>query len=196
MSSYYFPDMKPKAEIFRSTYVSSTGSYHYDNWNSRLEGYGAFYWPKFCERFAEDCQFGLLRANAVVGIVESDWESVFRKVYNEESPFEGLGRTYLQGQLSSPWTFFASKLAKDSSFSIHYPPLCPEWLFPYGYDQRQYLYDLEVCWEKVHPDYYKPWATTRIGQDSPEIARLKKIGETARREIDDVARRGAQNLKR
>ncbi len=194
--SYSFYGMKPKANMFRSSYVSSTSSYTYEDWASRLEGYGAAPWRELSERFAETFQFALLRGLAVTGIAGSDWNSVFRDVHYEASPFQSVAKLYLQGQLQADWRFFAQKLARETYNSTHYPSLCPEWLFAYGYPQQQYLSDLTVYWDGIPDDYYKPWATTRIGQDSPEVARLKKIGQEARREIDEVARRSSQHIKR
>ena len=193
--SYSFYAMKPKANMFRSSYVSSTSSYTYEDWKRRFEGYSADAWRKLEERFAEDFQFALLRGMAVIGIDCSDWDSLFGDIYRESAPFQGLSKLYVQGQLQADWRYFAKKIALETYKSNHYPPLCPEWLFGYGYTQRQYLSDLEVYWDGIPDDYYKPWASTRIGQDSPEVARLKKIGQEARREIDDVARHSSQHIK-
>ena len=112
------------------------------------------------------------------------------------APFQDLDRKCFKGDLSDPFTYFADRLAKEGKWRIHYPPLCPEWLFPYDYSQEQYLNDLELYWENVDNAYYRPWSTLRIGEDSPETARIKRLGEIARQEIDVVARHAGLYLKR
>lgn len=188
--------MKPKPNMFRTSYISSSSSYTYDSWKSRLEGYGASDWERLSKQLAENLQFALLRSLAVVGIATSSWDSIFRDIYYEYSPFRGFAKSIQTGQLQADWRFFAKKLALESDKSIYYPSLSPEWLWPYGYQQPQYLTDLGVYWDDIGDEYYKPWATTRLGQDSPEVARLKKIGQEARREMDEVARHSARHTKR
>jgi hypothetical protein len=188
--------MAQKPTMFRNSYVSSTSSSDYNDWKSRFEGYNAEPWLKLSERYAEDFQLAILQGMAVTGITCSDWNEIFRDLYHEFSPFQGMSKRYLQGQLAADWGFFAQKLAKETYKSIHYPPVCPEWLFMYGYQQADYLEDLAVYWDQIHDEYFKPWETTRLGQDSPELARLKKISQAAQREIDQVARHGAQQINR
>lgn len=193
---YNYSQMKFKLGMFRNTYVSSTSQSYYDDYARLLTGYDSDYWKKLEARYAEDFQVALLLGMTVTGIYCYDWKNVFYDLYHEHSPFQNITKLYLQGQLDADWGYFANKMAKESSKSIHYPAVQPVWLFPFGYDQSQYLEDLSVYWDNIHDDYYKPWETTRIGQDSPEIARLKKISQEARREIDMVAKYGGQHAKR
>ena len=193
--SYAYDLMKPYNLFFHTTTVAPTSVYSYQNWKSKLEGSSAYSWNQLCERLGEEVRYAVLRGMAVVGVVVSDWDTVFNNIHYENPPFQGMSRRYMENSTSLTWIYFNNMLAADKSTRIHYPPLCPEWLFPYGYTQRLYMQDVEAYWSNVHDDYFKPWSTVQLGQDSPEIARLKKIGETARREIDDVARHSAQHLK-
>ncbi len=194
--SYSYYTMKPKPNLLRSNYIASTSSSDYSGWQSQFEDHSWRNWSKLANRYAEDFQFALLRGMTLVGIACYDWDSVFGDIYNEHSPFQGLAKAFLQGHLTADWRSFAKKIALETYKSNHYPAVCPEWLFGYGYTQAQYLQDLAVYWDGIHDDYYKAWDTTRIGQDSPEMARLKKLGAVARQEIDQVARHSTQTLKR
>jgi hypothetical protein len=193
--TYSYGSMKPKADKFRSTYVSTPGSSTYKNWKDYLEGPSANDWNTFSERFAEDFQFALLVGVTIRGMACSDWRDICRTLCNESAPFQSFSKLCFQGQVKADWQYFAAKLALETSKGIYYPTLYPEWLVPNGYTQRQYLQDLAVYWDNIHDEYYKPWPTTRIGQDSPELARLRKLGQEARREIDAVAKYGAERSK-
>ena len=94
-----------------------------------------------------------------------------------------------------PLWYFVEKLGRETKLSIHYPPLCPVWLFPYGVSQQSYLDELRRYWDNAHADYFIPWDTTRIGYDTPEVARIKQLGEVSRQQIDEVARRGGLYVK-
>jgi hypothetical protein len=76
-------------------------------------------------------------------------------VYYESSPFQGLAKTHLKGELHADWRFFGDKFAKETYKTIHYPVGYPVWLFQYGYDQQQHVEDLAVYWDEIHADYYK-----------------------------------------
>ena len=103
----------------------------------------------------------------------------------------------MRGTLDADWRYFAEKLAFRLTYAYRYfPSLRPEWLFSYGYTQRQYLADLAVYWDDIHADYSISWNIAPIGHDSPEIARLKRLAQFARSEIDSVARHSEQYLKR
>lgn len=194
--TYSYGSMKPKPDKLKRTWASTPGSYTYESWKSKLEGSSAKSWQTFCEQFAEDFQFALLLGITVRGLILYDWDDVFRAVCQEYSPFQGFTKMYWQGQLKADWRYFTDKLAEKTSESLYYPTLYPEWLFPYGYIQKQYLQDLAVYWDNLADEYYQVWPDTQLGQDSPEIARLRKLGEAARREIDDVAKHSGQYSKR
>jgi hypothetical protein len=196
--SYHYSAMKPKRERFRSTYVASTSQTYYDEWKKYLEGPDSDPWQKLTEQFAESMQSNLLLALTMVGIYPSDWNDIFRALINESSPFQGFGRLYWNRQMDDYW--FTDKIVKETSKTIHYPAVYPEWFVLYGSKavdplQPIYLVLLAEYWDNIHDDYYKLWPTTRIGQDSPESARLRQLGETARREIDAVAKYGAERGK-
>jgi hypothetical protein len=194
--SYSYYDMKLKPGMTRNTSVSSTGSSTYSDWKSQFADYSWRSWPKFSQQFGETFQFEMLRGMTVIGISCSDWDDLFGNLYKGEAPFMGFAQSYLKGHLKADWLYFAEFIAKGTYKSLHYPAGCPFWLFPYGYNQKQYLKDLTVYWDNIHDDYYKPWETTQIGEDSPEVARMKRLGQVARQEIDQVGRHGQQNLKR
>ena len=124
-----------------------------------------------------------------------DWERILRAVHDAKPPFYEFGRRYFSTQVFAPLAYFVEKLGKEAKLSIHYPPLCPVWLFPYGVTQERYLHDLQRYWDNVHTDYFIPWETTRIGHDTPTVARIKRLGEVSRREIDEVARWGGLHVK-
>jgi hypothetical protein len=182
--------MKRKEGMFKDTSSVSTHDYRY--WKNYLEGSRASSWVKLNERFAEDYQFALLRAITIVGIAETLWNSVFDDVYKEKEPFEGLCKLHFEGQLKPDWHFFAKQLALETYRPSYYPARYPEWLLMFGYNHRQYLQDLEVYWDAIHPKYYQPWPGNRLGIDSPEVARLKKLGDLARDEITKIAEHGSK----
>jgi hypothetical protein len=191
--SYSYSSMKLKPEYARGS-ISSTGSYTYSDWKSQLSDSSWRNWPKFCQKFGETFQFALLRGMTVIGIACSDWDSLFGDVYNAVSPFTYLPQYCLKGGSLKDWDVFADIIAKWTSKSPHYPAGCPVWLFPYGYDQKQYLQDLAIFWDNIHDDYYRLWETAQIGGDSPEVTRLKYLGNVARKEIDQVAQHSTQYL--
>jgi hypothetical protein len=193
--SYSYYSMKPKPGMLRYSSVSSTSQSDYNDWKNQMEGYSWRNWPKLSTKLAEDVQGALLRGMTVIGIGCSDWDSLFGDVYHEYSPFQGMAKAFPPGQ-AVDWRYFAKKIALETYKSNHYPVNCPEWLFPYGYSQKLYLQDLAVYWDNIHEDYFLPWETTRSGQDSPEVVRLKRLGELARQKIDQAARQGSQQLKR
>lgn len=199
--SYYFSNMKPKQGVFNTTYVgsTSTGTYeHYEgffNGSEYVGSYGKNYWPLLEDRWAEDYQLAILRALTISGVSVYQMVEVFRYIYNEDGPFRGLGNDALLGKLRPDWKAFIDKIGKYSSWSHYYPCLCPAWLFPFNYTQKQYLSDLAVYWDNVPSDYGKPWDVTRIGEDSPEVARIRKVGKEARREIDVTAQHGQKHNK-
>ena len=182
----YFPDMQSKLEGFQ-TFNGIDPYSAYDSWEISLDGPMALHWPRLQLQLAEDFQFGLLRALAVSGTIPGYWDHLFMSIGYGLHPFEDLGKSYFQGTLRNPHQYFLRKLTEECTEGGCLPPVCPEFLFPYRYTQRAYLSDLAQVWENIHEDYYIPWATTRIGQDSPEIARLKKIGREACKEIDLLA---------
>lgn len=194
--SYSYYQMKLKPDMTRRSFVSSTSSYTYTDWKRQLVDASWRNWPKFSQQFGETVQFALLRGMTVIGIECSDWDRLFGDVTSEFSPFQGIVKAYLQGQLKADWRFFAQKIAKETDKSLHYPAGYPEWLFPYGYTQPMYLQDLAVYWDTIHDDYYKVWETTQLGEDSPEVARLKRLGQVARQEIEQVGRHSQHTLKR
>jgi hypothetical protein len=194
--SYSYYSMKLKPGMTRSSSVSSTGSYTYSSWKDKLSDSPYSNWYKCSLQYGESFQFELLRGMTVIGIDCSDWNGLFGDVYQENSPFQKLSKSYVEGGFKETWRFFAHKIANETYKSIHYPAGCPFWLFPYGYDQRRYVQDLAVYWDNIHDDYYRAWETTQIGEDSPEVARMKRLGQVARQEIDKVARHSQQNLKR
>jgi len=170
----------PRYNLF--PYVST-----YENWDTPLDAESAPNWPDFCQQFAENFQLGLLRALTVMGILPSYWNDVFVAVQSGMWPFENLAKGYFQNTLGDPYYYFLGRLNTDTTVISTLPAPCPEWLFPFRYSQRQYLGDLAYVWDNIQNWYYTPWETTRIGQDSPEVARLKKIGREAREEIDLLA---------
>lgn len=194
--SYSYYSMKPNEKMFRHTSVTYTGDYTYRDYASKMQGPNADAWKRIQDRFGEDTQQAILRGIAVAGVGISDWEASWNKMCFGVRPFDTMAKDYLERKIDLNWTYFGDKFAKEMYLDVHYPPLCPEWLYPYAYIQRDYLSDLSRYWNNIHDDYYKPWATTQLGKDSPEIARLKRLGEEARREIDQVANHGSQHLKR
>lgn len=193
--SYSFSNtMKPKKDRFRIGYVSYTSSSTYDDWSKRLDGPSAQLWQKLQTRFGEDLQLAMLLGATVIGISDTDLDRVFRSIYEETSPFDALSMTISSGGRTFDFMFFADKLAKETYYDVHYPCLCPEWLFAYGYSQQRYMTDLSLYWDGIPSDYYIPWETTRLGQDSPELARLKRLSQQARSEIDAVARHSSKRL--
>lgn len=194
--SPYYPTMKPKKEMFRGRNPQLTSGDTYQKWKLILEGPNANKWDKLTSRFAEDFQFAILRAMTITGVSCANWDYVFQIIGEAQSPFQDINTLALHGQLPADWRFFAHKLALETYINIFYPCLCPEWLFSYGYSQKQYLSDLAVYWENIADGYYRPWETTRFGEDSPELVRLKKLGQQARSEIDQVARHSEKYIKR
>lgn len=169
----------------------------YRYWPNNFEGDDADGWKQITERFSDDFQYAILRAVSVVGISPYLWNAVFGRISDDQSPFEQLTRDYMRGTLDADWHYFAEKLALRLGYLDRYfPSLRPEWLFPYGYTQRRYLADLAVYWDDIHADYSISWNIAPIGHDSPEIARLKRLAQFARSEIDSVARHSEQYLKR
>lgn len=193
--SYSYYTMKPKTELFRSTYVSYTSDYTYHGHANKVQGAGADAWRRVEARFGEDTQLAILRAMAVTGVAVDDWEALWNKICFGATPFATMAKEYLEGKIDLNWRYFAEKFAKECYHDLHYPPHCPEWLYPYAYTQRDYLSDLGHYWENIHDDYYNPWAATQLGHDSPEVARLKRLGEEARREMDRVARQSKNHLR-
>lgn len=180
-----YGDMKPNEDKFRSQRVRSTSKSDYNSWESRIEGYSSTEWNKLTERFAEDSQFNLQRAMLVAGVRDYSWPRIFKAVYEGDTPFEDLYRSHFRGDLVLDWHYFAQQLAlgEHRLYDTHFPPHYPEWLLPYGYRQPRYLKDLALYWDNIDDSYFAPWPDTIIGKDSPPIARLKKIGQEARREI-------------
>lgn len=169
----------------------------YSSWRNIFEGDRAYKWKRITERFSDDFQYAILRAVSVVGVHPDAWNAVFDRISDEWSPFDQLTREYMRGTLDADWRYFAEKLAFRLTYANRYfPSLRPEWLFSYGYTQRQYLADLAVYWDDIHADYSISWNIAPIGHDSPEIARLKRLAQFARSEIDSVARHSEQYLKR
>ena len=185
--------MKPNSLYFRSERVAGTNDSDY-----RLPPFVFVMgpWGTFRRRYLEDYQQGILRALAVGGIVPNDWDRVFSCAVDGKPPFHDLDRKAYKGEIASPFDYFVEGLIQEGKWRIHYPPLCPEWLFPYNYAQRDYLNDLERYWENVDNSYYRPWPTRAVGEDSPEVARLKWLGEVAREEIDEVARQAGLYMNR
>jgi hypothetical protein len=193
---YNYYHMRLRVYMVRDNHVSKTDTETYSDWKSQFADYAWRAWPKFSLRFGETFQFALLRAMTVLGIESSNWDSLFGDILNESFPFDGITKAHLKGDLKVDWLFFAQKIAKETYKSIHYPAVYPEWLFPYGYSQPMYLQDLPIYWDNIHDDYYKPWDATKIGEDSPEVARMKRLGQVARQEIDEVGRHSQKHLKR
>lgn len=193
--SYQYSLMKLNPEFFGSRYVSPTSHIDYRNWGSKLIGTNASDWHKITEKYWDQTESNLLFAMALVGIAVRDWELVFRAFYNETGPFKGMVKTSLQGRVILIGENFVDRFVQSELAAIHYPPLQPEWLVPYGYTQGDYLFDLHTLWKNVHDDYRKPWDTTQLDEDSTGIDYIRKLGEAARREIDDVAKYGSKHLK-
>lgn len=191
----YYP-MSLKRDMAQSNYISGTGFATYYGWKKQLPETNSGNWWLFRRQFNEAFQFAMLRGMTVIGVGCEDWGSLFIEVLGEYSPFKGVVKAYTQGNLKANWPFFAQKIAKETSTSIHYPAIYPEWLVPYGYNQKMYLQDLPVYWDNIHEDYYKPWKTTPIREDSPEVVRVRRLGEVARQEIDEVGRHSQKYLKR
>jgi len=195
--SYSFKSMKPKQLKYgrRSVAVVYTSDSTYSNWRDYLEGAYAEPWRNVTSRFGDYPQNTLLKALAITGTACSDWNKIFRALYEGRKPFENLAKEYLQEKLRLEWEFFAEKVAQDNT--VHFPPLCPEWLFNYGSQSQQfYVQALNYYWDDIDDAYYKPWEVTRLGHDYPDTVRLRKLGQQARDEIDQVARHSEQYLKR
>jgi hypothetical protein len=190
--------MKPNTRMFKKPYASHATEEVYSEWRDVFDGFTSYEWISLTNRFAEDFQFAILRALTIVGCPCSQWNvAIFRSILEQREPFEDVMQLYLRGVLDADWRYFADKMALDIFRPYTYfPSLFPEWLFPFGYTQQQYLADLGVYWDNIHDEYFRPWSFTRIGLDSPEIARLKNLGKQARSEIDQVARHSEQYLKR
>ncbi len=192
-SSYNFRNKMKLKSSFRNVRVAGTNDDHYCLPKNKFFLHA---WERFRKRYREDFQRDIFRAMAVAGIILADWERVFVNAVDAKPPFQDLDRKVYKGEICSPFEFFVQKLAREGKWRIHYPPLCPEWLFPYKYSQQDYLCDLETYWEDVDNAYYRPWGMRCIGEDSPEVARIKWLGEVAREEIDEVARQTGLYLKR
>ena len=160
----------------------------YSYWQDQLRGESAQPFLAFCQQFGEDFQRALLIALAATGWLPYEWNPIFICILHGLSPYADLGKLYLCGQLQDPYQYFLKKLTTERVWFTYFPPTCPEWLFAYQYTQQQYLQDLSQVWDNIRDDYYKPWTITRIGTDSPAVARLKLLGREARQEIDHVAR--------
>lgn len=194
----YYGSMDLKEWMFRwdERAIPATED-EYRGWREVLEGNGAHEWNRITTCFTEDFQFAILRAVTVTGTCTDRWSSFFQRISERFSPFEDLTRLYMRGLLGPDWHYFAEKIAVDIGYSDrHFPCVYPEWLFPYGYLQRQYLADLALYWDNIPADYSVSWNIAPIGHDSPDIARLKKLGEQARFEIDQIARHSEKYFKR
>lgn len=191
---YEYSFMQPSGEI-SGYFVTFTYPYNYMDWERELNGASDRDWRNVCGHLDDDGQYSLLRGMAVLGVSVQDWNAIFRDLYNGSAPFQNTINGSSVGRPSLTWTYFATQLAQRGPKLVHYPPVYPAWLVPYGYSQQQYLQDLSSFWRNIHDHYYHPWPGTILHEDSPEIARIKKIGEEARREIDQVARHSSQYLK-
>lgn len=191
-STYNFRKMKPNLQYFRNSHVAGTNDNHYRSASFYVYSLG---WLRFRKRCREDYQRSLLRALAVTGTIPEDWNRIFDSAADGKPPFQDLDRRAYKGEILDPFDYFMEKLGREGKWRVHYPPLCPEWLLAYEYAQEDYLVDLEEYWENVDNSYYRPWSTRRIGEDSPEVARLKLLGTVAREEIDEVARQAGLYAK-
>ena len=188
-------DITPKPGWFKFSTPLSSGSF-YSSWRLYLEGESAQPWAAFCQQFAENFQLALLVALSVSGWLPHEWNPIFMCILNGFSPYADLGKQFLLGQSQDPYQYFLEKLTNERAWCPYLPPTCPEWLFRYQYTQQQYLLDLSQVWDNIPDAYYKPWAITRIGHDSPTVARLKLLSREAREEIDQVAWHGGLYIKR
>jgi hypothetical protein len=195
-SYWVYHSMKLKPDMVPRPLFSTATEYTYANWKSVFCTFSWQDWCEFSKKFGETIQFALLRGMTVIGVGCGEWNDVFGDVLNGKPPFQDITNLYLKGQLKADWRFFAQKIANESLKSLHHPAGCPFWLFPYGYDQRTYLQDLAVYWDNIHENYHRPWETVLMGEDSPEVARIKRLSWVARQEIDYVASQSQQNLKR
>lgn len=192
-SNYNFRSMKPKAPHFKSARVAATSDRQYQLPRIQL------YLPpfkRFCKRYLENFQRDSMLALAVTGIIPDDWHDVYGCAVDGKPPFHDLDRKVFKGEITSPFEYFRGRLAREGKWRIHYPPLCPDWLFAYGVSQENYLYALEEFWQDVDNAYYRPWSSLRFGEDSPEVARIKMLGDVARGEIDEVARQTGLYVQR
>lgn len=196
MSSYSFYEMKKKPDEFASSSITSTSNSDYTGWEEHFSGkeyvgyYDTNYWAKLEERYGENVQFAILKAMTLTGVRVYQWKEVFSAIYKETSPFEKFSSDIASRHTNANWLLLtvARKIAQNRSWHNQYPCVDPVWLYQFGYQQPQYLRDLAAFWDDIHAEYAKPWGNTYIGQDSPEVARIKKVAREGRREIDVTAK--------
>ena len=194
-SQWSFSSMKLKSGMVPRPLFQAATESTYAYWKDQFCNHSWQEWCEFSKKFGETIQFALLRGMTVIGVGCIEWNHVFGDVVEGKPPFQDITNLYLKGQLKAEWRFFAHKIANESLRKLHHPAGCPFWLFPYGYNQQMYLQDLAVYWDNIHEDYYKPWETDLMGEDSPEVARMKRLSWVARQQIDYVGRQSQQNLR-
>jgi len=201
MSLYNFYEMRKKKYVFASDSIGSTYDRTYEGWEEHFSGqpyvgyHSTNYWAKLQERFGEKVQLSILLAVTIPGIAVSDWKEVFADIYNETGLFPKFSYdlTFYDAEDNLDWwALYADRIAKSNRFTNYYPCVTPQWLYPYSYYLNQYRYigNLQQMWLNIHTDYHIPWEGTRLGQDSPEVARIRMVGQEARREIDVTAQHG------
>lgn len=197
MTNYYaFSSMTKKANKFKALLVDPTSDADYMGWEAYFSGEEHLrnndinYWTKLDQRYAEDVQLTILKSIAVVGLKVESWNRVFRLVSLELLFFTRFASKIVSGDYNANNLFLvvSCRLTDSYQCTYGYPCVDPAWLYQYDYSQDQYLMDLTEYWDNIHPEYSKPWGNTRIGQDSPEVARIKRIAREGRHEIDETAR--------
>lgn len=193
-----YGSMQLKAPMYKKgASVCLTDEAHYSGWRSELENEFANKWLTITSRFGDDVQFAILRALTVTGVHCGYWNYNFKLIADEYPPYEDFAGRYIRGSLSADWRYFATAIALEVYGSTYFfPCVYPEWLFPYGYSQRQYHSDLALYWDNIPEGYKTPWNIAPMNHDTPAIARLKRLAQAARSEIDQVALHGKKHLNR
>ncbi len=152
--------MQPNPVYFRRAKVETTWTGQDDETWNRCLVLASPEWHELCRRFDETFQGSLLRALAAAGVGLYVWRRLFRDANHGRYPFNDLGWRHVCGDLEQPFDYCMEVLGGRRSFPMHYPPIYPHWIVPYGLTQWEYLCDLEQYWLNVHPDYYRPWPAT------------------------------------
>lgn len=180
--SYLHSNMKPKPDMYGaySRYVHQPSSAVHDFWNGKSAISG---WQQIAERYADSVQETILCATAISGVSGYQFSRLFDDLYLGNGSFKSIHLDWLTQQAAPTLDALIQNITTQSWYYPHYPIHCPLLLTTYGYGQSDYLQDLDTYWENIDQAYYAAWDTMRIGVDSPAVAEMRRVSQTALNEM-------------
>ena len=144
-------------------------------------------WHLVKERYADSIQRDLFRAILVSGIYIGCWKTVFYNLYHGVDAWGEVNKNWFEKKAVPTWhQLFVLVVTVDNS-TIHYPLIdASYWETLYGYTQFQYLADLKEYWDDIANEYYRPWHTKRIGDDSVAASTIKQLSQETQVEIEQL----------